>query len=92
MLPAVRARALASLRPPPRLPLSAWIEANVVLPQGTTAIPGPMRLWPYQRAIADSIADAAVERVVVACLEPKGKEQSAGGDDAGPRRERYARP
>src|SRR5829696_1751402 len=61
----VRARALACLIPPERLPLSAWIEAHVVLPSGTTAVPGPMRLWPYQRAIADSIADPAVERVTL---------------------------
>jgi hypothetical protein len=51
----VRARALSALLPPTRLQLSEWIEANIRLPQGTTAIPGPMRLWPYQRAIADSI-------------------------------------
>jgi phage terminase large subunit GpA-like protein len=61
----VRARALASLVPPERLPLSDWIEAHIRLPQGTTALPGPMKLWPYQRAIADSIADAAVERVTL---------------------------
>src|SRR5688572_364478 len=61
----VRARALASLVPPERLPLSEWIEANIRLPQATTAIPGPMKLWPYQRAIADSIADPAVERVTL---------------------------
>src|SRR3954452_8804803 len=61
----LRTRALSSLAPPPRLPLSAWVERNVVLPQGTTAVPGPMRLWPYQRAIADSIADPAVERVTL---------------------------
>ena len=42
---------------------------------GTTAFPRPVRLWPYQRAIADSIADAAVGRVVVAWLEPRGKER-----------------
>src|SRR4051812_17316350 len=58
----LRSRAPASLLPPPRQPLSAWIEANVVLPQGTTAVPGPMRLWPYQRAIADSIADPGIEQ------------------------------
>ena len=61
----VRRRALASLLPPPRLPLSAWIEANVRLPEGTTAVPGPMRLWPYQRAIADSIAGPSAERVTL---------------------------
>jgi phage terminase large subunit GpA-like protein len=61
----VRARALASLIPPARLPLSAWIEAHIRLPQGTTAVPGPMKLWPYQRAIADSVADPEVERVTL---------------------------
>ena len=64
-LQGVRRRALASLIPPERLPLSAWIEASVRLPQGTTAVPGPMRLWPYQRAIADSIGDPEVERVTL---------------------------
>ena len=61
----VRRRALASLIPPERLPLSAWIAASVRLPQGTTAVPGPMRLWPYQRAIADSIGNPEVERVTL---------------------------
>src|SRR5829696_8834965 len=49
------------LTPPERLPLSAWIEAHIRLPQATTAVPGPMKLWPYQKQIADSIADASVE-------------------------------
>jgi phage terminase large subunit GpA-like protein len=61
----VRRRALASLIPPERLALSDWIETNVRLPQGTTAVPGPMKLYPYQKALADSIGDAAVERVTV---------------------------
>ena len=64
-LQGVRRRALASLIPPERLPLSAWIAASVRLPQGTTAVPGPMRLWPYQRAIADSIGNPEVERVTL---------------------------
>src|SRR5215204_3336460 len=61
----VRRRSLACLIPPERLPLSAWIEANIVLPSGTTAVPGPMKLWPYQRAIADSIGSPEVERVTL---------------------------
>jgi hypothetical protein len=28
----IRARALAQLTPPPRLPLSQWIEQNIILP------------------------------------------------------------
>src|SRR5215207_1859910 len=55
----------SKIAPLKRLSLSEWIEAHVRLPQGTTAVPGPMRLWPYKRAIADSIADPAVERVTL---------------------------
>ena len=44
--------------------LSDWIEANVCLPD-TVAEPGPIRLAPYMRAIADAIGDPAVERVSV---------------------------
>lgn len=61
----LRRQALAALRPPPRLVLSAWLEAHVRLPEGTSALPGPLRLWPYQREIADAITDPAIERVTV---------------------------
>jgi phage terminase large subunit GpA-like protein len=61
----VRARALRALIPPPRLRLSQWIEANIRLPEGVSALPGPLRLWPYQRAIADAISDPAIERVTL---------------------------
>ncbi len=61
----VHRRALRSLIPPPRLELADWIERNVVLPQGTSAVPGRMRLWPYQRAIADAIGDPLIERVTL---------------------------
>src|SRR5687767_637976 len=76
MLAEVRRRALASLVPPARLPLSAWIEANVRLPEGTTAVPGPMRLWPYQRGIADSIGDPTVERVIL--IKPERVDSAIG--------------
>ena len=39
--------------------LSEWIEANVRLPEGVNALPGAVRLWPYQREIADAISDPA---------------------------------
>lgn len=64
-LAAVRAAALSALRPPPRVPLSEWVEAHVRLPQGVTAQPGGVRLWPYQREIADAIGDPAIERVTL---------------------------
>ncbi len=57
--------ALAALIPPPRLRLSDWIEANIVLPEGVSAQPGPVRLWPFQREIADAIGDPLIERVTL---------------------------
>jgi Phage terminase large subunit (GpA) len=60
----VRARALAALAPPPRLALSAWIERELRLP-GDTALPGRVRLWPYQVGIADAISDPLIERVTL---------------------------
>lgn len=60
-----RRAALAQLLPPPRLPLSEWIERNVFLPDDVSAQPGPVRLWPYQREIADAIGDPAIERVTI---------------------------
>ena len=64
-LAAIRARALAALIPPPRLHLSQWIEREIVLPEGTSALPGRVRLWPYQREIADAISDPLIERVTL---------------------------
>ena len=49
----MRRRAFAALVPPPQVPLSEWIEAQVRLPEGLCACPGPMRLYSYQREIAD---------------------------------------
>lgn len=61
----VHGHALRALLPPPRLPLSQWIEENLILPSGTSALPGPVRLWPYQREIADTIGEASIERVTL---------------------------
>jgi phage terminase large subunit GpA-like protein len=47
----IRRTALRSLIPPPRLQLSEWIEANIRLPEGVSALPGAIRLYPYQREI-----------------------------------------
>lgn len=59
------ARAFRAFRPPERLRLSEFVEREIVLPSSMTAQPGAMRLWPTQRSIADSIGDAAVERVTI---------------------------
>jgi phage terminase large subunit GpA-like protein len=60
-----RRTALRCLIPPPRLPLSDWIEANVFLPDDVSAQPGPVRLWAPQRGVADAIGDPAIERVTI---------------------------
>src|SRR3954471_8572206 len=65
LLAAMERRALAALIPPPRLQLSEWIEANVRLPAGASATPGRMRLYAYQKGIADAIGDPDLERVTV---------------------------
>ncbi|WP_371055734.1 phage terminase large subunit family protein [Rhodosalinus sp. K401] len=62
---AVTCTALRALIPPPRLRLSEWIEGHVELPEGVSAQPGPVRLWPFQREIADAIGDPLVERVTL---------------------------
>lgn len=61
----IRTRALRSLVPSPRLLLSDWIETNIRLPQGVSALPGRVRLWPYQREIADAVSDPAIERITL---------------------------
>ncbi|WP_244314580.1 phage terminase large subunit family protein [Paracoccus sp. TD-10] len=61
----IRREAMQALRPPPKLRLSDWIEANVRLPEGVSAQPGPVRLWPFQREIADAIGDPFIERVTL---------------------------
>ena len=61
----IRRSALRALVPPPRLRLSDWIETNIRLPEGVSALPGAVRLWPYQREIADAISDPAIERVTL---------------------------
>ena len=62
--PNVRA-ALAALAPPPKLQLSTWMEEHIRLPAGDAAVPGKIRLYGYQRGIADAIGDPLLERVTV---------------------------
>jgi phage terminase large subunit GpA-like protein len=59
----IRHNVLRSLIPPPRLRLSEWIEANIRLPEGVSALPGAIRLYPYQTDIADAISYPEIERV-----------------------------
>lgn len=61
----IRATALSALMPPPKLLLSDWIEANINLPDDVSSLPGAVRLWPFQREIADAIGDPLIERVTL---------------------------
>lgn len=65
LLSSICRQALAALRPPPRLTLSDWIEANIQLPEDVSSMPGAVRLWPFQREIADAIGDPTIERVTL---------------------------
>mgnify|MGYP005848171463 CR=1 FL=1 len=64
-LEAMQANAMRALIPPPRLRLSDWIEKEIRLPEGVSAQPGRVRLWPFQREIADAIGDPMIERVTL---------------------------
>ena len=61
-------RAVEALRPPPLETLPRWIERTVRLPEGLSAEPGLVKLWPPQRATADSIGDPEVERVTLSLI------------------------
>jgi phage terminase large subunit GpA-like protein len=61
----VRRAALRSLVPPPRLRLSEWIERELRLPEGVSATPGAVRLWPWQVGIALAISDPGIERITL---------------------------
>jgi phage terminase large subunit GpA-like protein len=55
----------ATLRPPKKLSLSEWAEANFVLASGSSARPGRFRLWEFQKQILDVIGDSSTERIIV---------------------------
>jgi phage terminase large subunit GpA-like protein len=65
LLAEIRVRALASLIPSLRLRSSEWIERELRLPEGVSALPDAVRLWPYQVGIADAISDPTIERVTL---------------------------
>ncbi|NOX41714.1 MAG: phage terminase large subunit family protein, partial [Alphaproteobacteria bacterium] len=61
----LRSQAMIALKPPSKIPLSCWIEANIFLPSTASATLGRMRLWSYQRGICDAIDDPEIERITV---------------------------
>ena len=58
---------LSALRPPERLPVSAWIEANRVLHESYAAEPGPKKIdrTPFVKPILDAWLDPWVREIVV---------------------------
>ena len=65
MIAELRRTAMRALIPPPRVSLPEWIESHIRLPEDVSALPGPMRLYAYQRGMADAIGDPGIERVTV---------------------------
>ena len=61
----IRRKASLAWMPPARLSLSQWIESEIRLPSSVSSLPGPVRLYPFQREIADAMCDPKVERVTV---------------------------
>jgi phage terminase large subunit GpA-like protein len=59
-----RRSARHALTPPARLQLSKWIEKEILLPS-SMAVPGRVRLYKYQRGIADAISDPSIEKITV---------------------------
>jgi len=48
---------LRLLKPPPRLSLPDWVEAEFRLPERSSAQPGSFNLWRYQRGWLEAIGD-----------------------------------
>ena len=61
----VKCNALRQWVPPAKLKLDDWIEAKIVLPSSISALPGRVKLYPYQREIAAAISDPLIERVTL---------------------------
>lgn len=56
---------MQALRPPRRIALSHFIESEIRLPDDVSALPGSVRLYPFQAGIADAISDPELERVTI---------------------------
>src|SRR5947207_14247640 len=59
--------------PPPKIAPSVFAETEILLPGSANAIPGPLRLAPYQRELVDAIADDEIEVVIMILSSQTGK-------------------
>lgn len=64
---------VGAFAPPPIVAPSSFAESEILLPGSANAIPGPLRLAPYQRELVDAIADDEVEVVVMMLSSQTGK-------------------
>jgi phage terminase large subunit GpA-like protein len=64
---------LRALVQPQKVAPSSFAEREIILPGSANAIPGPLRLAPYQRELVDSIADDETEIVVFMLSSQTGK-------------------
>lgn len=64
---------LGALRPIDPVKPSQFAETELRLPASSNALPGPLRLSPFQREIVDAIADDAVETLVIMAGSQVGK-------------------
>jgi len=69
---------LQALRPPPKLTASQWAEANLVLPRGVSARPGPLKLNTWQKQLVDAVAHEDTRTAVLMLASQVGK--SLAGD------------
>jgi phage terminase large subunit GpA-like protein len=65
LMSVTRTNALQSLIPPERLALSEWFETHLVLPDGVSAHSGMLRLYPFQREIADEISNPETTKITL---------------------------
>ncbi|WP_439368511.1 phage terminase large subunit family protein [Bradyrhizobium sp. DASA03120] len=59
--------------PPPIVAPTAFAESEIILPASANALPGPLRLAPYQREPIDAVAEDAVEIIVLMLASQTGK-------------------
>jgi phage terminase large subunit GpA-like protein len=64
---------LGMLAPPARIKPSDFAESQLMMPASSNAIPGPLRLAPYQRELVNCIADPDTDIIVMQLSAQTGK-------------------
>ncbi|MEY9184548.1 phage terminase large subunit family protein [Bradyrhizobium sp. USDA 313] len=64
---------LRALAPPPIVAPTIFAETQIFLPASGNALPGLVRLYPYQREPVDAVADDDVEIIVLMLASQTGK-------------------